>query len=65
MIELTAEQALAMEQQEGPIQVLNPRTKEVFVLIRNDVYNLTCSIIGGQGKAWNDPADDDLIRKPA
>jgi hypothetical protein len=64
MIELTEEQALAMEQQKAPLQVLNPRTQEVFVLIRRDVYQLTCSIVGGgKGKVWDDEADDDLIRE--
>lgn len=66
MIELTQEQALAMEQQKAPLQVVNPRTQEVYVLVRQDVYKLTCSIVGGgKGKAWDDDADDDLIRKDA
>ena len=65
MIELTEEQARATEQQREPLQLVNPRTREVFVLIRKNVYDLTCSIVGGKGKPWNDEADDDLIRKDA
>lgn len=64
MIELTDEQALAMAEQAPPLQVINPRTQEVFVLIRRDVYDLTCSIVGGQkGRVWDDEADNDLIGK--
>ena len=64
MIELTEEQARAMEQQEAPLQLVNPHTREVFVLIRKNVYDLTCTIVGGsKGKPWDDEADNDLIRK--
>ena len=64
MIELSKEQVQAMEnQQPKPLQVVNPATGEVFVLIRKEVYDLTCNIVGGEGRVWNNPADDDLIRK--
>jgi hypothetical protein len=64
MIELTEEQAQALEAQKAPLHLVNPATREVFVLIRKDVYDLTCNIIGGgPGRAWDDQADDDLIRK--
>ena len=67
MLELTEKQALALEKQTTPLQVINPRTQEVFVLIRQEVYALTCKIVGGgEGQTWDDTADDDLIlRKPA
>jgi len=65
MIELTAEQVQALETQKpNTLQLVNPATQEVFVLVRKDVYDLTCSIVGGQtGRVWDDQADDDLIRK--
>lgn len=65
MIELTTEQVQALEMQKPkPLQLVNPATQEVFVLICKDVYDLTCSIVGGQpGRVWDDQADDDLIRK--
>jgi hypothetical protein len=64
MIELTEEQARAIEEQKAPLQVLNPHTQEVYVLIRQDVYTLTCGIVGGgPGRVWDDEADNDLIRK--
>ncbi len=66
MIELTEKQALTLEQQKAPLQLINPRTQEVFVLIKQEVYALTCKIVGGgEGQVWDDAADDDLIRKPA
>jgi hypothetical protein len=65
MIELTPEQMRALEEQNPtPLQVVNPATQEVYVLIRKEVYDLTCSIVGGgRGRVWDDEADDDLIRK--
>jgi len=46
-----------------PLHVINPATREVYVLVRKDVYDLTCSIVGGgPGQIWDD-ADDDLVRK--
>ena len=64
MIELTEEQQQALSAATGPLQVVDPRTQEVYVLIRKDVYDLTCTIVGGgPGRVWDDQADDDLIRK--
>ena len=66
MIELTEEQAAALEKQQAPLQLVNPRTREVYVLIRRNVYDLTCAVVaGGKGKPWDDEADKDLIRKDA
>ena len=63
MIELTEQQMLAMEEEKAPLHVMNPRTQEVFVLIRQDVYTLTCKMIGGKkGQVWGDD-DDDLIQR--
>jgi hypothetical protein len=64
MIELTDQQAEAMESQKTPLHVLNPRTREVYVLIRKDVYDLTCDIVSGPNRrGWDH--DDDLIQKRA
>ena len=64
MLELTEQQATALEAQKAPLRLVNPRTQEVFVLIRQDVYELTCGIIGGgAGQVWDDVADNDLIEK--
>jgi hypothetical protein len=60
MLELTPEQAKAMEQQNEPLKLINPRTQEVFVLVRNDRYTFTNKIL----KKWDDPEDADLIEQP-
>ena len=64
MVELTPEQQRAVESHKPkPLEMVNPVTQEVFVLIRKDVYDLTCGIVGGQkGRVWDDE-DDDLIRE--
>ena len=38
MIELTEQQVSALEDQASPPQILNPRTRETFVLVRADEY---------------------------
>jgi hypothetical protein len=64
MLELTSEQVQALEGQKPLLELVHPRTREVFVLIRQDVYQLACGIVGGgRGKVWDDAADEDLIRK--
>lgn len=45
MIELTEEQVTAMQRTKTPLQVVNPRTQEVFVLIRQELYALTSKIV--------------------
>jgi hypothetical protein len=66
MIELTEEQARAMAAQKSPLHVKNPLTQEVFVLIRKDVYDLTCNIVSVPNRSgWDDPGDDDLITRTA
>jgi hypothetical protein len=64
MIEMTPEQAQAMAAQKTPLRLRNPLTQEVYVLIPEKVYELTCSIVGGgKGQVWDDEADEGLIRK--
>jgi len=64
MSELTEEQAQAKAEQESPLQVGNPRNQETYVLIRKDVYDLVCKIVSVHNRnGWDDPGDDDLIRK--
>ena len=67
MIELTEEQIQAVAAEaKGPVQILNPRTREIFVLIHKEVYDLTTRIMSGANRrGWDSPADDDLIRKQA
>jgi hypothetical protein len=63
MLELTERQVRAISEQKSALQLIEPATQEIFVLVRKEVYDLTCSIVGGRpGQVWDDE-DDDLIRK--
>jgi hypothetical protein len=66
MLPLTDEQVQALESHTGPFKLVNPRTQEVFVLVRQDVFKLTSAIISGPNRrGWDDPEDDDLIKEDA
>jgi hypothetical protein len=59
MIELNEEQQQALEKQKAPLEVLNPRTQEVFVLVRRDVYDLVRRVVEGPNRrGWDDPELD-------
>ena len=61
MIELTSEQLRALDSEKQPLAAVDPRTGQIYRLIKQDVYELTCRIIGGgPGQVWGDE-DDDLI----
>lgn len=65
MIELTQEQARAVEQAEQIPIVLNPRTRQEFVLLPRDRYESIKKWMGSLGRNWDSPADDDLIARPS
>ncbi len=50
MLELTDAQVSAMKAQRVPLHLVDPETREVYVLIRKDVYELTCGIVAGGGR---------------
>jgi hypothetical protein len=60
MIELTNEQAQALEHETDlPVTVRDPRTQQVFVLVRQDRYELMQRWAGPFNRAgWDDPALD-------
>jgi len=59
MIELTEEQMQAMEAAQGPLRVVNARTQQAFVLIRQDIYEKLCKIVEGPNRnGWDDPELD-------
>lgn len=64
MIELTEEQAAALTRTDQPPLVVDPRTQEEFVLVRKDRYEAMQKWVASLKRRWDDPADDDLIRKP-
>jgi hypothetical protein len=65
MIELREEQLHALDAPEQPPVAVDPRTGQEYLLIRRDVYEKVRGILKPLGRAWDDPADDDLIREDA
>jgi hypothetical protein len=66
MIELTEQQRQALDETgDQPPVVVDPRTQETFVLVRKDVYDAMQKWLGPLKRRWDNPADDDLTRKPS
>ena len=63
MIELTQEQLQALDAPEQPAVAVDPRTGQEYLLIRREVYEKVRSVLTPLGRAWDNSADDDLIRK--
>ena len=63
MIELTEQQAEAIARAEQPLVVVDPRTQEEFILLRRDRFDAVQKWMTSIKRRWDDPADDDLIRK--
>jgi hypothetical protein len=63
MIELTQEQQQALDGPEQPAVAVDPRTGQRYRLIKQEVYDLVRGTLKPFGRGWDDPADDDLIRK--
>ncbi len=63
MIELTEHQQKAVNTLEQPPVVVDPRTGQEYLLIRREIYELARGTLKPYGRGWDDPADDDLIRK--
>ena len=64
MIELTQEQVRQVDAGH-PAVAVDPRTREEFVLVRKSTYDRLQAIIKPLARNWDNPADDDLIRKNA
>jgi hypothetical protein len=64
MIQLTEEPAEALTRAEQPPLVVDPRTQVEFVLVRRDRFQAMQKWIASPKRRWDDPGDDDLIRKP-
>ena len=63
MIELTQEQLRALDSYERPAVAVDPRTGQEYLLIRREIYEKVRSFLSPFGRAWDNPADDDLIRQ--
>jgi hypothetical protein len=63
MIQLTETQSQELYAENQPPVAVDPRTGEEYLLIRRDVYEKMRRFLKPLGRAWDNPADDDLIRK--
>jgi hypothetical protein len=64
MIELTYDQIQAIESNgQQHTEVMNPRTRETFVLVRKDLFDAIQKWAAPLKRCWNNPEDDDLIEK--
>ena len=63
MIELTPEQTKALDAPQQPVVAVDPRTGQEYLLIRREIYNKVQLMLKPFGQNWDNPADDDLIRK--
>ena len=62
MIELRDEQLQALDADQQAAAVVDPRTGQVYRLIREEVYNVVCGIIKPFNRGW-DPDEDLILRK--
>lgn len=63
MIELRDDQLQALDLETQPVAAVDPRTGQVYRLIKQEVYNTVCGIIKPYNRGWD--TDEDLIRKDA
>lgn len=63
MIELTPEQLQVLDAPQQPAIAIDPRTGQHYRLIKEEVYRLMQGIVKPFNRNWDNPEDDDLIRK--
>ena len=54
MIELTPQQQLALDAETQPVAAVDPRTGQVYRLIKQEVYTLVCGIVAPFNKGMED-----------
>ena len=64
MIELRDDQLRDLDGQQPPPVAVDPRTGQEYLLIRREIYEKVQAILKPYGRAWDNPADDDLIQEP-
>jgi hypothetical protein len=62
-IELSPSQAELLDSQPQPVVVRDPRTGQEYRLVRQEVYEQMRAFIKPFSRNWDNPEDDDLIRK--
>lgn len=64
MIELHEDQLPSLDAAEQPPVAVDPRTGQEYLLIRREIYDKVRGFLKPYS-AWDNPADDDLIREGA
>ncbi len=59
--ELRDDQLQALDHEMQPVAAVDPRTGQVYRLIKQEVYDLVCGMVRPENRGW-DP-DENLIRK--
>jgi hypothetical protein len=65
MIELTQDQSQAIAREASQPTVVDPLTGQQYRLIKEEIYQLMQGVVRPFNRNWDNPADDDLIRKDA
>jgi len=63
MIELREDQLQSLDAPQQPPVAVDPRTGQEYLLIRREIYEKVRGFLKPYGRAWDNPADDDLIRE--
>ena len=63
MIQLSDDQLQALDTEQQPVTAVDPRTGQVYRLIKEEVYKLVCGIIKPFNRGWEDDADMDLYEQ--
>ena len=63
MIELSEEQAKALDTAQQPPVVVDPLTGQQYRLIKEEIFKLMQGVVKPFNRGWDNPEDDDLIRK--
>lgn len=64
MIELRDDQLQVLDKDAQPASAIDPRSGQVYRLIRQEVYELVCGMLKPYNRGW-DPDDDLIVRKDA
>jgi len=63
MIELRDDQLQALDAETEPVAVVDPRTGQVYRLIKQEVYNLVCGIVKPFNRGVADDPDMDVYEQ--
>ncbi len=63
MIELGNDQLQTLDVEQQPARVVDPRTGQVYRLIKEEVYNTICGILNPYNRGWEDDPEMDIYEQ--